>query len=274
MFAQDQILAHGWVLVAPDYLGLGASPPHPYLVGVPEARSALDAVRAARQLTTIKLSAKTVVWGHSQGGGAALWTGIVAPNYAPDVPLAGVAALAPASDTASLAKRLETNKAGTLFAAFIIAGYSNAYPDVAFNSYVRPSAQAVVGAVVGRCLNEPATLLSLPAVLTGDQVFSQDMTAGPLGQRLAQNVPSQLTRVPTLIAQGQIDALIPASVQTAFAQTLCRAGQRLEYRIYPGLDHVPLVQPNSPLIPYLVTWTENRFRGAAAPTNCSHLPSG
>ena len=28
MFIQDQVLAHGWALVAPDYLGLGASPPH------------------------------------------------------------------------------------------------------------------------------------------------------------------------------------------------------------------------------------------------------
>ncbi len=273
MFVQDQVLAHGWVLVAPDYLGLGASPPHPYLVGAPEARSALDALRAARQLTAINLSRQTVVWGHSQGGGAALWTGIIAPRYAPDVPISGVAALAPASDVASLAAGLETNEAGTLFAAFIVAGYSNAYPDVAFNSYVRPSAQAVVRAVVGRCLSEPATLLSLPAVLTGDQVFSQDLTAGPLGRRLAQNVPSQVTHIPTLIAQGQADPLILPSVQTAFAHELCTSGERLEYRTYPGLDHVPLVQPGSPLIPYLFSWTENRFTRAPAPSNCAALPA-
>jgi hypothetical protein len=42
MFVQGQILNHGWVLVAPDYIGLGASPPHPYLVGVPEGRSSLE----------------------------------------------------------------------------------------------------------------------------------------------------------------------------------------------------------------------------------------
>ena len=53
-----------------------------------------------------------------------------------------------------------------------------------------------------------------------------------------------------------------------------QAGQKLEYRAYPGLHHVLLVQPNSPHIPYLLTWTENRFEGAAAPNNCSTLPTG
>jgi len=273
MFIQDQVLAHGWALVAPDYLGLGASPPHPYLVGVPAARSALDAVRAARQLSSVKLSNQNVVWGHSQGGGAALWTGIEQPTYARDVPLRGVAALAPASDTVSLVNGLEGSKVGMLFASLMVAGYSNAYPDVSFNAYVRASARTVVRALVGRCLSEPATLLSLPAVLTGEQIFSQHLTTGPLGAHLAQNVPSQITQTPTLIAQGDADSLVLATVQTTFARKLCEAGEKLEYRTYPGLDHVALVEPNSPLIPYLLSWTQSRFKAAAAPDNCMTLGS-
>jgi len=271
MFIQDRVLAHGWAIVAPDYLGLGASPPHPYLVGVPEARSALDAVRAARQLGSIRLSNETVVWGHSQGGGAALWTGVEQPSYAPDVPLSGVAALAPVSDAFSLANGLESSKVGMLFASLMVAGYSNAYPDVSFNGYVRASARTVVRAVIGRCLNEPATLLSLPAVLTGEQIFSQHLTAGPLGAHLAQNVPSQVTQTPTLIAQGEADSLVLPTVQATFARKLCAAGEKLEYRTYPGLGHVPLVQPNSPLIPYLLCWTAGRFKHSAAPDHCSNL---
>ncbi len=271
LFVADRILAHGWALVAPDYLGLGASPPHPYLVGVPEARSALDAVRAARQLRGVQLSSKTVVWGHSQGGGAALWTGVEARRYAPDVPLGGVAALAPASDLVPLANGLETSPAGMLFATFMVAGYSNAYPDVAFNSYVRASAQEVVRQVVGRCLSEPSTLLSIPAVLSGEPIFSRHLASGALGTRLIQNTPDRPTGLPTLIAQGDADSLIIPAVQRAFAARLCRAGQRLEFRTYPGLDHVPLVQPGSPLIPYLLSWTADRFRGAPAPANCAAI---
>lgn len=269
MFIQDRVLARGWVLVAPDYLGLGASPPHPYLVGIPEARSALDAVRAARQLSSIRFSNQTIVWGHSQGGGAALWTEVEAPSYAPDVPLSGVAALAPASNLTALANGLETSKAGMLFASLMVAGYSNAYTDVAFNDYIRASAQKVVRSVVGRCLSEPATLVSLPAVLTGARIFSHHLNSGPLGTRLAQNVPSQVTQAPTLIAQGQADSLVLPPVQNAFARQLCQSGEKLEYRTYPGLDHVPLVEPNSPLIPYLLSWTQDRFHGTTAPSNCS-----
>jgi Secretory lipase len=108
-----------------------------------------------------------------RAGGAALWTGIEAPSYAPDVPLSGIAALAPAADLASLAKGLQTSKAGMLFASFMVAGYCNAYPDVSVNDYIRASARTVVRRVVGRCLSEPATPLSLPAVLTGEQIFSR-----------------------------------------------------------------------------------------------------
>jgi len=273
MFVQGQVIARGWVLVAPDYLGLGASPPHPYLVGIPAARSALDAVRAARQLHWVKLSHQIVVWGHSQGGGAALWTGIEAPSYAPDVPLSGVAALAPAANLPALAKALETGKVGMLLSSFMVAGYSNAYVDVAFNHYIRASARTVVRAVVGRCLSEPATLLSLPAVLIGEQIFSRDLNAGPLGTRLAENVPDRVTHTPTLIAQGDADSLVLPAVQSAFVHELCHAGQKLEYRTYPGLDHVPLVEPDSALIPYLLTWTQARFKHANAPSNCSKLPA-
>lgn len=90
--------------------------------------------------------------------------------------------------------------------------------------------------------------------------------------RLAQNVPGQVTTTPTLIAQGQADSLVLPAVQSAFVRRLCRAGDHLEYRTYPGLDHVPLVEPASPLIPYLLNWTEDRFKGVPAPDNCAQLP--
>src|SRR5439155_1171000 len=94
----DQALARGWVVVATDYPGLGTGGPHPFLIGQGEARSVLDAVRAARHLPGVTLGDRTVVWGHSQGGNAALWTGILAPGYAPDAGVVGVAALAPGSE--------------------------------------------------------------------------------------------------------------------------------------------------------------------------------
>ena len=62
----------GYVVAATDYPGLGTVGPHPYLVGVSEARAVLDSVRVAGQLPGAGDGKKFVVWGHSQGGHASL----------------------------------------------------------------------------------------------------------------------------------------------------------------------------------------------------------
>src|SRR5690349_6867715 len=89
--ALNQIVSAGWVIVATDYSFAEKGGPHPYLIGEGEARAALDSVRAARRMPELSLDERTVVWGHSQGGHSALWTGISGPRYAPDVKIIGIA---------------------------------------------------------------------------------------------------------------------------------------------------------------------------------------
>ncbi|WP_325064796.1 hypothetical protein [Leifsonia sp. AG29] len=48
----------------------------------------------------------------------------------------------------------------------------------------------------------------------------------------------------------------------------CAAGESVDYRVYAGRDHVPLVETDSPLIPQLLAWTTARFAGDPAPTGC------
>ena len=92
------MLARGWVVVAPDYAGLGGRGVHPFLVGPDTAHAVLDAVRAARAVPDAAARPRFAIWGESQGGHAALWTGQLARRYAPDLTLVGVAAAAPATD--------------------------------------------------------------------------------------------------------------------------------------------------------------------------------
>jgi len=143
LFVLDRVIDRGWALVATDYAGLGTPAPQPYLIGKGEARSELDAVRAARHLDGAALSQQTVVWGHSQGGHAALWTGEIAADYAPDVPLAGVAALAPASDLTAFAGELTSITGGSVFASYVIAAYSQTYPGRGHVSLVAAGSPAV-----------------------------------------------------------------------------------------------------------------------------------
>ena len=93
-----KLLAENWVYVGTDYIGLGTTGGHAFLVGDEGARAVFDAVRAAHRINEIDLDDRVVVWGHSQGGHAALWSGIRAQEYAPDLKVLGIAAVAPASD--------------------------------------------------------------------------------------------------------------------------------------------------------------------------------
>src|SRR6202050_3955702 len=96
------MVERGYVVAATDYPGLGTPGPHPYLVGVSEARAVIDSVRVAGALPGAGGGTRFVVWGHSQGGQAALFTGMIARTYAPELALLGVAAAAPATDLAAL----------------------------------------------------------------------------------------------------------------------------------------------------------------------------
>jgi uncharacterized membrane protein HdeD (DUF308 family)/alpha-beta hydrolase superfamily lysophospholipase len=265
----DQILANGWVLVATDYVGLGTEGPHAYLIGQGEARSVLDAVRAARELEEAQLSEQTVVWGHSQGGHAALWTGVVAPSYAPDVPLAGIAAFAPASDLVGLVDNLGNVPGGSIFATYVLSAYADVYPDVRLDDYVRPAARETFAGTAERCLGEPSVLVSLlTSIATSMSIFSTDLASGPALERLEQNIPTDPIDAPLLIGQGAADSLVLADVQAAYVAARCADGQAVDYRTYEGRDHVPLVEPDSPLIPELVEWTWDRLAGAPAQSTC------
>lgn len=262
MFVLPEIIKRGWAMVATDYIGLGTKGPHPYLIGVDSAHASLDAVRAARSLKPADLGANTVVWGHSQGGGAALWTGALAPSYAPDVTLGGVAALAPASNLPGLIGNLPNVTGGSVFSSFAVAAYIATYPDVTWHGAIRPGAEPIVRAMSQRCLSGPGVLVSVLSALSltrDPDIFVSDPTRGALGNRLAQNVPPATIGVPLLIGQGEADGLITPAAQRDYVDTIRKAGHQVDYRTYPGLGHVDLVEAKSPLIPQLLEWTAARF---------------
>lgn len=268
-FNLDQVLRNGWAFVGTDYVGLGTAGPHPYLIGEGEGRSVLDSVRAARQLGDVTLGDDTVVWGHSQGGHAALWTGILASSYSPDVKVEGVAALAPASDLPALIDNLGNVTGGELFASYVIDSYAKTYPDVTYREYVRPGAQPIVREMAARCLAEKSTLLSILTITSLDKtIWNGDPSRGTLAARLQENVPNGRITAPLLLGQGGADQLVVPSAQDAYVQARCAAGQQVDYRTYVGRDHVPLVEPDSPAVSDLVAWTKDRLAGRLPTSTC------
>lgn len=278
--ALDEIVGNGWVLVTTDYTGLGTQGPQPYLIGQGEARSVLDSVRAAKALdldqAELDMAEETVLWGHSQGGQAALWTGGMAASYAPDVSISGVVAMAPASDAIGLVKNMPNMAGGSLFASYVAAAYADTYTDVSFNDYITPVARTFVREMSTRCLSEPGVLVSLVSAIAIDKdktIFAKDPTTGALGERLRQNAPVLPIPYPLFVAQGETDTLVILPVQDAYVAQRCAAGQELTYKKYPGKDHMGLVTGDSPLLEDLLTWTQDRIAGKPATGNCAALPS-
>lgn len=260
-------LNHGWAVVATDYVGLGTEGPHPYLIGQGEGRSVLDAVRAAQELDGI--GTQTVLWGHSQGGHAALWAGGLAHDYAPELDIAGVAALAPPANLPALVIELADSVLGPVFGAFVIAAYSAEYPEIDMAAYVRPGARVSVDEMSRRCLSDPSTIVSVAVAVFGRApIWHQDLAQGALMERARQNIPTLPIEAPLLIAQGEADDLVLPATQQGYVTERCAEGQSIDYRSYLGVGHVDLTADASPLLPELFAWTADRFAGTPAAAGC------
>jgi pimeloyl-ACP methyl ester carboxylesterase len=264
----DQAIADGWVVVASDYSGQGAPGDFPYLIGRGEARSSLDAVIAARELEDLTLSAHTVVWGHSQGGHAALWTTQIAPEYAPDLDIRGTAVLAPAAEPVRLAQELTSGDANALLSiliSWVLVPYADTYDDVDLGNYIAPGAESIVREMTQRCPTEPGVIVSVATALGVSEdrpLFVGDLTTGTLGKRLADNTPNGPWGSPILIAWGSEDEVIPPHLQREFVASLCAQGEQVRSLEYVGYDHLRTLLPGSHFIPVLIDWTDARFRHA------------
>ena len=95
----DTLLAAGYVVIAPDYEGLGAPGVHPYLNLSSQANSAIAAVKAAKDHYTTQLNGAWMSIGQSQGGHASLGTAEFANT---DSSYKGAVAGAPASSLGTI----------------------------------------------------------------------------------------------------------------------------------------------------------------------------
>lgn len=272
--AVSGLLKNGWALVATDYVGMGTPGHHAYLVGEDAARAVLDSIRAAASHGDWRLSGDAVVWGHSQGGHSALWAGIKAPAYAPDVRLRGVVAMAPASDLVELTRASGASGFGKLISGFVYQAYSQVYPDVAAMP-VKPWARLAIEDMARRCIIDRKALWTVAELwlLRKQPLLPEGSARDVLAKRLHENSPFAPIQAPLLLVQGEADESIAAAAQRMFVQRRCLAGQSLRYIEYPGVDHMGLVAANSPLNADLLAWTSARLTPPASARSSTHPPS-
>jgi acetyl esterase/lipase len=265
-----EMVRRGYIVVATDYAGLGTEEPHPYLVGSSEAHAMIDAVRAARQVPGAEASNRYAVWGHSQGGQAALFTGMIADHYAPDLHLMGVAVAAPATDLSALLREDANTDGGRNVTAMTLWSWQRVY-DAPIDQVVTPTAMPAVDALAHECIESPYDMLQRhysQRPLQKQFLSVSDLTERePWHSLLAENIPGTLPpAIPVLVTQGGADRLVLPQVTRAYVRRLCDAGSRVEYVELPGVHH-GLIGMDSAL--HAVDWISGRFDDQPAPTSCA-----
>ncbi len=269
----SEAIRRGYAVVAPDYPGLGSAMPHPYLGGISTANSVLDAVRAARAISGAAAGDSFAVWGESQGGHAALWTGQRARTYAPDLTLTGIAAAAPPTDLVENLRAGSDPSVRAFLTAFTAYSWSQHY-GAPLSTLGKRSTQGVITRLAQ---NNCIVLGAKPKLGTmlGVLVLRRDLKSVDLGRiqpwaRISRdNSPSTRNPgVPVLIAQNPKDVIVGAAVTQAYARKLCISGTRLRYLTISGQGHETSAKDTAGAT---LDWIDARFAGRPAPSDCGKV---
>lgn len=124
----QEFINEGYVVVATDYQGLGGGGKHQYAVAGTNGRDVINSARAASSMPEVGAGKKTVLYGWSQGGGAAIAAASI-PDYqaqqgtaADNLQYLGFVALAP-EDVAAMLPKVPTDEAD---AAKLMKGFTEA----------------------------------------------------------------------------------------------------------------------------------------------------
>jgi hypothetical protein len=226
-------------------------------VGVSEGRAILDIARAARHITEAKAGDTLVIGGHSEGGHGALWGGVLASDYAPELHLAAVLASAPGGDVLASVRvyvQLPDPPADPNLQLLIRSWQQ--YYDLPVGTIMAPDQAALLPEADTGCRGDLSGVKVQPAFATEPDWVARFRENSPAGH----HIPA-----PILYLQGTADEQVPIAAARAGRDALCRDGDVIEYREFQGEDH------NSPLFNHYddaVRWVLDTLGGREPKNYC------
>src|SRR5262249_25047894 len=201
----------------------------------------IDAVRVAGTMPGSGGGKRFAVWGHSQGGQAALFTGLIAGTYAPELTLLGVAAAAPATDLVTLMDDDINSVGGKNITAMTLWSWHRIY-DAPIKNIVDPRAIPVMDRLAHECIEGPFDLLDRQQTEKPLDKYSLSVegpaNVEPWHSLLARNAPGALPpELPVFLAQGTSDEIIRPDVTRDYMGKLCKAGSKVRMVIMPNIGH-------------------------------------
>ncbi|ADY82388.1 triacylglycerol lipase [Acinetobacter pittii PHEA-2] len=265
----SKLLAAGYVVVAPDYEGLGTPGIHPFLNVKSEAFSITDAVVAARNYLSqrnLLTSKKWLTVGHSQGGHAALG----AAQYASRAQLdyKGTVAVAPASNlgfilvageqsvaNATLDKKISMYAQLDTYTALVTAGIRNTQP--AFNysqvfsqvSSIAAQAETICSGPLGQAFGAGMTKYATDhnGTLDGYTRTQPNFMAVQLVKTFLDkdSQPLQVkVTTPIIIYQGVADTTVPKVATDILISNATVVGTKINSYVTGNWDHGTVMSSN------------------------------
>lgn len=260
----DGLLTAGYVVVAPDYEGLGEPDNkelHPFLNVKSEAFSITDAVVAARNYLGNKVSNRWMTVGHSQGGHAALsaaqyqsraqldYKGTVAVAPASNLELILLAGESLAAQQTNLTDKITTLASLDTFTALITAGLRNPNPSLQYSQVFKSPTDQIADNAETDCYISLGQEFGL-----GMQAYAQThvgditnyprtqsgfMTLSPVKKFL--NTDSQPLQVkistPIIIYQGAMDTTVPKVATDTLLSGDAAKNSQITYKTNTTWDH-------------------------------------
>jgi hypothetical protein len=269
-------LANGWDVVVPDYEGPGSA----YSAGPLEGHGMLDGIRAAESLSKLDglqgRQTKAGLWGYSGGAMATAWASELAPAYAPELHLAGVAE---GGVPADVHDTFDTINSGYLAPGLAFAsalGDNAAYPNLMPMSLLNKAGVALAA-------NMRATGNSSYPQTYPPQNISMYTACGCNPADLPQQFPTvaevgrtvnpgqHIPTAPMFIYHDYNDELIPIAGVEKLVQYYCKGGATVEFRVNSGDEHVSNAVVGAP---EALAYLTSRFNGIRAPDTCGLPDNG
>lgn len=269
----QQLLAQGYVIVAPDYEGLGepgGKESHPFLNVKSEAYSITDAVVATRDYLSRQGKLVSKDWlaiGHSQGGqavlGAAQYASRAQLNYK------GTIAIAPASNLKTILLGGEAFAVGKpaaaqsyiyspldAFTLLIVDGMQGHKTSVDYSTVFKGNLATLIPTIKGECFGDIEdeiqvdmsdfsiangnSLKNYGRTQTGFMDLPQiDTFLNKTSQPLSEKVST-----PLIIYQGGSDQTVPKAATDLLKATAEAKGMTIQYKVDPNFDHTTVYTNN------------------------------
>jgi pimeloyl-ACP methyl ester carboxylesterase len=248
----NEWVRRGYAVLRTDYEGWGEGARRPLLNQLSNSHAVVNLVGAAQALSD-KLSRSWLVMGHSEGGGAALWTASRGSHAAGGCDLKGAIALAPVGPgvlklMGDLADGTDTRIAFPLLApevaaylaAATVLGAKVSDPLIVLDDLVAPAFRPFVEASRATCVVDPLPSLPLPPV--GHYLRGGSSYARLDGFLRGQDASSLSLSLPVMVAQAGSDNLTPTpETTTEMVRALETRGAAIVFKSYAGKNHSEVV---------------------------------